>query len=762
MKRNKVDHRLVRIVLVLILSGLVASEAPALDRRQLNQALAKITVIENGNPTAGASGFAWKKKEWVVTSLHIMRKDARYQVERPDDDNIWRAIPIAHVKDHDLVLLELRSHKGEKLTAEKLPGWNPLKTVAPAPGFGKDVYALGYYGDTPKPRFIMLKVEGSSPLEEKIPTEHAAKIKRAKIPNVALPVLHFMTTSLLPGYSGAPLVNEDGHLVAIGDGGLEKGAIDISWGIHAAHLDRLQKAIGTGLPANLGAAAQHYSAGLGPGRQVQSVTFGPYEFVYKKTRTFGQMLETVDNRKDLEYQLPDAELFDISSFRYDVYQDLDNGFIIAVPAGHDLKLNADGDLAVQYKDYPIIYDAGTDPDGIRKMLGAEDAHQALVELLREGIGEGSDAFMFDDDGSACDRSRDGGLLATVGFEIGDPVAAYSFTKIAAKGQRYLGATTFLADYNEKVAAQLQQNGCFQQRVDCGQQIDPSAPCATACNWLHVFTSVYLTTFSNFKAAGEGCDRANEPELFEATDSSRTVHGVIDWASFERKAMSLAEQGLYLRDIEVLMEGGQWVLGGVHQTLPVQTFWRYGYDIQTFNSEVQKLAQQGYQLKDLEVSWDGNWKYAGVFQPDARATMFRSYQNWQQVLADFQALEQNGWNLIDLEVPWGGQRFFIVGLYQYNSGPSAYRWGNWNNLGAQTQQLAQQGFNLIDIETYWDGQTQWFAGVYSQTSRPSFAWVGDWESFEQQTRQYRAQGVDLDDLELFPWNGTRHALGVFRR
>ncbi len=593
MKRSKVDHRLVRIVLALILSGLVASEVPALDQRLLNQALAKITVLEKGSPTARASGFAWKKKEWVVTSLHAMRKGARYQVERPEDKGIWQAVPIAHVTDHDLVLLELRSPKGKKLTAKKLPSWNPLKTFAQAPGFGRDVFALGYYGDTPKPRFIILKVEGSSPLEEKIPAAHAAKIKRAKMPNVVLPVLHFMTTSLLPGFSGTPLVNEDGHLVAIADGGLEKGAIDISWGIHAAHLDHLQKAVGTGLPANLGAAAQHYSAGLGAGQKVQSVKFGPYEFVHKKTRTFGQMLETVDNRTDLEYQLKDFQHVDISSFRYDIYQDLDNGFIIAVPAGHDLKVNADDGLpAVQFKGYPIIYNAGMDPESMRKVLGAEDIHQALVDMFREVVGEGAAALSFDDDGSACDRSRDGGVLATLAFNVGDPVAGYSFTKVAAKGQLFLGATTFLADYNEKVAVQLGQNGCFQQRVDCRQQIDPSAPCATVCNWLHVLTSVYLTTFSNFKAAGKGCNRANEPEVFKATDLSRTIHGVIDWASFEPNAISLAEQGLYLRDLEVLIEGGQWVLGGVHQPLPVQTFWRYGYDINTFSSKVGRLAQQG--------------------------------------------------------------------------------------------------------------------------------------------------------------------------
>jgi hypothetical protein len=47
--------------------------------------------------------------------------------------------------------------------------------------------------------------------------------------------------NLLPSNSGAPIFNKQGKLVGIGNGGLEKGTVNISWAIPAKYISELEK-----------------------------------------------------------------------------------------------------------------------------------------------------------------------------------------------------------------------------------------------------------------------------------------------------------------------------------------------------------------------------------------------------------------------------------------------------------------------------------------------------------------------------------------
>ena len=46
--------------------------------------------------------------------------------------------------------------------------------------------------------------------------------------------------NLLPGHSGAPLLNAHGQVVAIGSGGLERGAVGVGWAVRAQYLAQLR------------------------------------------------------------------------------------------------------------------------------------------------------------------------------------------------------------------------------------------------------------------------------------------------------------------------------------------------------------------------------------------------------------------------------------------------------------------------------------------------------------------------------------------
>jgi hypothetical protein len=57
-----------------------------------------------------------------------------------------------------------------------------------------------------------------------------APLYKRKSPNLAMQVLS-IEGHLLPGHSGAPLFDEDNKLIGVGNGGLQAGAIEVSWAI---------------------------------------------------------------------------------------------------------------------------------------------------------------------------------------------------------------------------------------------------------------------------------------------------------------------------------------------------------------------------------------------------------------------------------------------------------------------------------------------------------------------------------------------------
>ena len=762
MIKNNIYSLLLRFTLAALLIVAVSPSAKAIDRQQLDQALAKITVISSTNHRA--TGFAWRKKDWVVTSLHAMRKDASYIVERPGKQGEWKAVPIANLPDHDLVLLELRDVRDPKKTLpdSALPDWKPFTSFAPVPQFGSDVYALGYYGSTPQPRIIIPKVESHSPLEGKIPTEHAAKLRKSNIPNVSLPVIHLMGTTLMPGYSGAPIANEKGELVAIGNGGLENGAIDISWGIHAKHLTSLEKAVGTKLPTTLASISEQYSAPVSTDAEVPIIKSGAYEFVFKKTRSLEELMSSADAPHDLAIQLSTlASNVDMSSFRYDIYQDLNYGLIIATPAGSELVNVEEGWLQAAAGDFVIVYESARDNEFFTQVPGSNDPLATLIDAYSGG----NSAFELDEETLSCRRSTDGGVLATIGFENTEG-KTYEYDKIAIKGRQFLTAG-FTVDLAGPAFQTLEQNSCLED--DIAINCAAAGPCAGLCDALHALSSAHLTSFSSFELAEGNCKSDTQDNLLATSDPSRTVYRVItddDYTvtvdKFAEAAATLAEQGLYMRDMEDFVEGTRWSLAGVLQPLPAQTFWRVWYKYDEFLAEVNGLAQGGYQLKDLEVTWDqGVWWYSGVFQSDPHITAFESYSTADELLASFNAYTNEGWSLIDIETPNNNESFFFMAVYQYNAGASAYRiFPDWNQFINETNSLAAGGYHLTDIEVIQGVGEQWYAGVYSVNASPATIWTAPMNEFELQVEQFRSENLFLDDLEVLVTANGRWGVGVF--
>jgi len=213
-----------------------------------------------------ASGFVWKDKRHVVTSLHAMRPSDDAQVwlswTGPDGKKRqWEAKVIKVHQNADLVLLEV-----QESPEHGWPDWAPLTRVGKVTDFGTELIALGYWISSPKhlPRFLVVATPDNT--LSALPTQYRNKLKELGIPSMDLKVLHFDQSSLAPGYSGAPVFAVDGALMAIGDGGIDAGARDVSWGIPATELAKLEASTVTELPKELMApmAATETKAAIKP------------------------------------------------------------------------------------------------------------------------------------------------------------------------------------------------------------------------------------------------------------------------------------------------------------------------------------------------------------------------------------------------------------------------------------------------------------------------------------------------------------------
>jgi S1-C subfamily serine protease len=218
------------------------------------KSVVNIIVSNNDDPSDPAftgTGFVWKQKKRVVTALHLVSgyKNPNIIVEynTPFQATIKSVLP-----DADLVLLEIVPPPSS--IKQKFPDREPIMAIASAPPKVKDeAEALGYNLDTPSFMMITLKKGAMSDpeiLENMIPGKIKEELEKHTFPDLQLPI-YFMNGSLLPGYSGAPIFNQQGELLGIGNGGLENGASNISWVIPASNLSRLEKSTVTQVPGSL-------------------------------------------------------------------------------------------------------------------------------------------------------------------------------------------------------------------------------------------------------------------------------------------------------------------------------------------------------------------------------------------------------------------------------------------------------------------------------------------------------------------------------
>jgi hypothetical protein len=387
-------------LLLTVLCLLPVISKAEFDPERLSQSTVRILIKNKHGVIGAASGFVWQQPDQIVTSLHVMAADKNAKIiiefgKKRRLAKVKAVLPYA-----DLVLLTVK---------RPIKTWLPLLDFDPIkPKYKARVSALGFNRGSlgMSTRELIKGYAKPEVLQQFLPESAVFALSSSKMPDIQLPI-YYLDGSLLPGYSGAPIVNEAGTLIGIGNGGLENGAANVSWVIPAQHLDALESSIIQHLPANLDQASKIFTLDKVEPRPIttaqreqqpfnklttntlswleilnqslmgrayaepklpvvesedsefnnnyfdyKEVNYQQFTFVNVKTRSYQQMLLSSGTPTNMEevFTLFDKVFqgyqVDYHSFLYDVYEDDKTGLNIIVPYGVDLVVD-DGYLLAQ-------------------------------------------------------------------------------------------------------------------------------------------------------------------------------------------------------------------------------------------------------------------------------------------------------------------------------------------------------------------------------------------------------------------------------
>ncbi len=506
-----------RITFLSLLLMLSAWASAQFDPTLVRKSLVRVKVGVSATEANICTGFVWKTPNQIVTSLHAMNRGGEITVlylnQAPRKAKIKKILHKA-----DLVLLEL-------LPGESAPpsGVVPLTTFNAQPiKFGTEVYAVGYNNGAQGSSSRTLKKGDIDPetLDFLIPKKDKTILAKVGFPALDLPII-YLEGSLLPGFSGAPVFDPQGRLIGVGDGGLEKGASNVSWIIPAKYLTELENSTTTSLPGNFEEIALLFSARvtveLSPEEASQAtevpaeefyaeeadpVAATGFEFWLTKSRSLLEMAETSDDPERLLSITDYVESFNVKLgydyLNFDIYEDINYGVILAVPEGERLFYNEEKDY------FQVDYENNTNVDlfyvGWPTDNSESDFQEAIAGVLEVvppiveeiwAVGN----FTVDQDFSVWREIDENRKIANIllisekfeDAEFGGQSQVYLYiTLLMSYDKSFIGIASFcMSDEQLNYAA---TNG-----VDC-ENYSPEE-CDYFENMIKVFSASHLTSFS---------------------------------------------------------------------------------------------------------------------------------------------------------------------------------------------------------------------------------------------------------------------------
>lgn len=502
--------RLAAFGAALLLSGASRPDAARPHRARLRDVsrAAIVRVDANGcpsNPRRG-SGFAWRNAGTVVTSLHVVTGCSRIGVRYPVSGGQYRSAKIVRVlRDEDLALLSVSG----------APSVAALTEAAAQPGPGATMVAWGY----PVAVRGLLDTElhrrrSTGRLDDLLNDSVRKQVQAVGMPSLQARVLMLEGGHLLPGHSGAPLMDDNDQVVGIADGGLERGAIEISWAIPATQLAAL--AASTEDPTSTVArsdalfaadvvdASALASFDVDVTREDSSIaalvfattafSCGSATFAKVRTRAFADLYQTADDLRGLMQIMAVSGNLLQPTDQFDIYQDMGSGATVVTPAGSVMRTGGG---------FCIIDVLGAPPQVQLQQLIRVAPAATPMAVQNESLRYESDLTSALGAGWQLDPAwtymaaiprPDGGIVRRKGnvqmmmTAYGPVPVRYAFETLAAKGGYFLGVTALRYD------ATPQHNQL--QQICLLNASDPR--CAAALEELHMLVllnvATHLSTF----------------------------------------------------------------------------------------------------------------------------------------------------------------------------------------------------------------------------------------------------------------------------
>ena len=414
------------------------------------------------------SGFVFERDDQVVTTLHLVagvntaRVTCASSSATPFVSGSARVEKVLRAADLALLRLERRSRL------------IPLTSTVLKPLRDADLLALGYSLNTlyVQPRPLKAALLRNS-LTELVDQRTRYQLQGIGI-DVNQPILH-LNGPLVPGLSGAPILDSTGKVVGVGDGGLERGAASISWAVPVARVAELIRSREAPPAASPPAVKALFSAESTKMISEQVIP-GEFHLARVRTRTLPQLSEGCDDPYVLNYLLGSIRTglpnLNPESLSFDVYQDAASGALVVVPSGLTVEKGRDS--------LRVIAASGSIEMRV-KLEKAADASGvgALSERLeRTAIADPKSPEWFADTGWTMPEPSvrdDGVVFRRKGFmrlHFGDQTE-YLWETLAARGNVIIGA--------------------FAHRTASASVVNSNPQLLK--EWARIIVAVHLTTFA---------------------------------------------------------------------------------------------------------------------------------------------------------------------------------------------------------------------------------------------------------------------------
>lgn len=343
-----------RIALALLF--LVAVQTPSF--ATIKEEVAK-TIVRVHSGSKYSTGFFWRDGNTVLTTLHSLSSLNGIEVFVPSIGD-WRQATLQKVYlEGDLISLQIGNYTSPNYLSSRYTDVPVVDTRS---------FTIGYNSGSVKyidRDFTVGLLEGNT-LSDLLPASARHEILNLRFPSLTTQIV-YLKGNLLHGFSGSPIVDLQGKLIGIADGGLENGAAGISWCINASHISNLENSNEDPPVLNQSAintlfASEEYESKDDDGNN--TIDINDFRFIKTKTRTFAQLNRTGNYTTFREMGLDQLLGFFTSNgiaydnFTYDIYVEEKTGATLVIPS--DLELTKEGDFLTtqsadgKYKTYIIL------------------------------------------------------------------------------------------------------------------------------------------------------------------------------------------------------------------------------------------------------------------------------------------------------------------------------------------------------------------------------------------------------------------------